>query len=89
MSVEPWTLLSPLQGVDAAPGDPHVPQQLLQDGVAADDLDPGGVLGAAHGVEQRAGLARGAGGAEGGRHGQELLLGTPVTSATSSGVYRA
>ncbi len=48
----------PPEGVDAAPGDPHVPQQLLQDGVAADDLDPGGMLGAAHGIEQRAGLAR-------------------------------
>ena len=48
---------------------------MLQDGVAADDLHPGGMLGAAHGIEEGAGFADLAGGAVGGRHLQEDLLG--------------
>ena len=65
------------QGVDAAAGHPHVAQQLLHNGVAADDLHPGGMLGAPHGVHEAGGLTGLAGGAVGGRHLQEDLLGHP------------
>ena len=65
------------QGIDAAPGHPHVAQEHLQDGVAPDDLHPGGMLGAPHGVEEGAGLPGLAGGPVGGRHLQEDLLGHP------------
>ena len=70
-------IVLPPEGVDAAAGHAHIPQQLLQDGIAPDDLYPGGVLGAAHGIEQGPGLARLPGGAVNRRQLQHLFLGHP------------
>ena len=62
------------EGIDAAAGDPHVAQQLLQDGVPPDNLHAGGVLGAPHGIEKGPGLVRPAGGAKQGGELREGVL---------------
>ena len=75
MSVEPWTLFSPRRALMPPPATPMLPSNCCRMVVAPDDLHPGGMLGAAHGIEEGAGLADLAGGAVGGRQLQEDVLG--------------
>jgi hypothetical protein len=89
MSVEPWIVAWPLRAMMPAAGAPYVPEEELQDGCGADDLDALGVLGPADRVAQRRRpLARRVL-ADGLGDRQERLLGVPQTFSTISGVYLA